>query len=70
MDLSDSQVAYDDLDRAPFEFEGTLNRVHLESLPVEQLPLTPPGRMMTVCRSTELGGDSNQALVSCRALFN
>jgi hypothetical protein len=70
MGLPDSPVANDSFDKAPFEFEGTLNRVHLESLPVEQLPLTPPGRMMAVCRSTELGGDSNQALVRCQALFN
>ena len=70
MGLPNSPVANSYFDRAPFEFETTRNRVHLESLPVEQLPLTPPGRMMTVCRSTELGGDSNQALVRCQALFD
>jgi hypothetical protein len=33
MDLPDSPVADDDFDKGPFEFEGTLKKLHFKNLP-------------------------------------
>ena len=33
MGLPDSPVANDSFDKAPFEFEGTLKRLHFKNLP-------------------------------------
>jgi hypothetical protein len=43
MDLPDSPVANDSFDKAPFEFEGKLNRLHFAYLDAERaaIPVIP-----------------------------